>query len=128
MTNYDKKYYSDLWNSIDFEKAQDSLDNFQERLAIASKEKNWNKVKHLQQFITDSIEIRCLVVKNVIQDSGRRPGVDGILWISDSDKAKGACLLPRMITKLNLFVELLFKIKIKQKNVISEFLLSKTDA
>ena len=40
MINYDKKYYSNLWNSMDFEKAQDSLDNLQERLAVAFKEKN----------------------------------------------------------------------------------------
>lgn len=93
MINNNKKYYSDLWNSIDFGKAQDSLDSLQERFVIASKERNWNKVKQLQQSITDSIEIRCLVVKKVIQESGRRPGVDDILWVSDSDKAKGALSL-----------------------------------
>lgn len=114
MTNYDKNYYSDLWNSIDFEKAQNSLDNLQERLAIASKEKNWSKVKHIQQFITDSIGIRCLVVGNIIQGSGQRPGVDGILWVSDSDKAKGACSL----TSDNYKAQPFRRVVIQDKNKI----------
>ena len=91
--DYKEKYYSNLWRKIDFEKTQTFLYTLQEKLSIESKKKNWDKIEQIQNFITDSIEIRSLIVKKVIQESGKRPGVDGVLWISDSDKYKGAMSL-----------------------------------
>ena len=61
-----EKYYSNLWRKIDFEKTQNFLYTLQEKLSIESKRKNGDKVKQIQNLITNSIEIRSLIVKKVI--------------------------------------------------------------
>lgn len=48
MANNNKKYYSNLWNSIDSEKAQHSLDSLQERLVVTS-------LSVPETFLTDKI-------------------------------------------------------------------------
>ena len=113
--DYKEKYYSNLWRKIDFEESQNFLYALQEKLSIESKRKNWDKIKYIQDLITNSIEIRSLIVKKVIEGSGKRPGIDGILCISDSDKYKGAISLVPDNYKAKPFRRIVIQDKHKNK-------------
>lgn len=48
----------------------------------------WNKVRVLQRLLTHSFSARCLAVKRVTTDQGKKtPGVDGIIWDTPEKKA-----------------------------------------
>lgn len=51
------------------------------RIAKATKERRWNKVKALQHLLTRSQAAKLRAVKRVTSNKGKdTPGVDGILW------------------------------------------------
>lgn len=93
LSDFGEKYYSKRWRQMDWENANQILKKLQKRLAMAEYEHNNAMVTNIQKLITDSIEIRALAVKKVTDQSGRRPGIDGVLWLSDADKMKGAMSL-----------------------------------
>ena len=93
LSDFGEKYYSKNWRQMDWENAHQMLKNLQKQLSIAQHEHNSTRVTTIQKLITDSVEIRALAVKKVIDQSGRRPGIDGVFWFSDEDKMKGAMSL-----------------------------------
>ena len=67
----------------------------QEELAQAAFERDWRKVSWLQDKLLNSWPAKVLAVKEVA-DADSVPGVDGVLWITDVQKAKAAkCLTLR---------------------------------
>jgi len=69
------------WNSIDWKEAQQHVRRLQMRIAKAVQEERWNKVKSLQNLLTNSFYAKQLAVKRVTSNKGKStPGVDGILW------------------------------------------------
>lgn len=51
------------------------------RIAKATKDRRWNKVKALQHLLTRSLAAKLLAVKRVTSNKGKNtPGVDGVLW------------------------------------------------
>lgn len=69
------------WTSIKWQEAQRHVRRLQVRIAKAVKEERWNKVKSLQNLLTNSFYAKLLAVKRVTSNKGKStPGVDGILW------------------------------------------------
>jgi RNA-directed DNA polymerase len=69
------------WTSINWEEARRHVRRLQVRIAKAVKEGRWNKVKSLQNLLTNSFYAKQLAVKRVTSNKGKStPGVDGILW------------------------------------------------
>lgn len=76
------------WTSIDWEQAQRAVKKLQVRIAKAVREGRWRLVKSLQWLLTHSYSAKCLAVKRVTTNKGKRtPGIDGILLRKPEDKA-----------------------------------------
>jgi RNA-directed DNA polymerase len=53
----------------------------QTRIAKATRDQNWRRVKALQRFLVNSFSAKALAVKRVSENDGKRtPGVDGEIW------------------------------------------------
>ena len=75
------------WHQIDWKHVNQTVRGIQIRIAKATKEENWRKVKALQRFLTRSFCGRALAVRRVTENQGRRtPGVDRALWSTPEAK------------------------------------------
>jgi RNA-directed DNA polymerase len=84
------------WHNIDWTKAHQTVRRLQVRMAEATRQGRWNKVKALQWLLTHSFYARALAVKRVTENQGKRtPGVDGITWSTLESKAKAILSLKR---------------------------------
>lgn len=69
------------WKAINWREAERHVRRLQIRIAKAVKEERWNKVKSLQNLLTNSFYAKLLAVKRVTSNKGKNtPGVDGLLW------------------------------------------------
>lgn len=69
------------WHSFDWAKIQSSVRKTQLKIAQATRDKDWRRVKRLQRLLTHSLHGRCLAVRRVTENRGRKtPGVDGEKW------------------------------------------------
>ncbi|MBB3101943.1 group II intron reverse transcriptase/maturase [Azomonas macrocytogenes] len=69
------------WHSLDWANIQTSVRKTQLRIAQATREEDWRRVKRLQRLLTHSLYGRCLAVRRVTENRGRKtPGVDGEKW------------------------------------------------
>lgn len=79
------------WKTIDWRRAENSVNNLQSRIARAAKEENWSEVHRLTRLLTRSYFARLLAVRQVTSsDGGVTPGVDGIVWLTPAEKMRGA--------------------------------------
>ena len=84
------------WHSIDWAQAHRNVRRLQRRIAKATREGRWGKVKALQWLLTHSLHGKTLAVKRVTENQGKRtPGVDGELWSTPGSKAKAVVSLRR---------------------------------
>lgn len=75
------------WHSLDWAKIQTSVRKTQLKIAQATGEGNWRRVKRLQRMLTHSFHGRCLAVRRVTENRGRKtPGVDGEKWATPRSK------------------------------------------
>jgi len=75
------------WDSIDWDQVQCEVMKLQVRIAKATKLGRWNKVKALQWILTHSFSAKCLAIKRITTNRGKKtPGVDGIILKKDKDK------------------------------------------
>jgi len=75
------------WVSIDWKRVQRNVRAMQIRLAKASKEGDWRRVKSLQRWLPRRFSAKVLAVKRVTENQGKRTaGVDGQLWDTPSQK------------------------------------------
>lgn len=66
------------WHSLDWAEIQASVRKTQLKIAQATGDGNWRRVKRLQRMLTHSLHGRCLAVRRVTENRGRKtPGVDG---------------------------------------------------
>jgi RNA-directed DNA polymerase len=71
----------DPWDQISWPSAHDYVRRLQIRIAKATREQNWRRVKALQRFLVNSFSAKALAVKRVSENDGKRtPGVDGEKW------------------------------------------------
>jgi RNA-directed DNA polymerase len=69
------------WHAIDWRLVQRNVRTMQKRIAKATREGDWRRVKALQRSLTHSFSARALAVRRVTENQGKRtPGVDGALW------------------------------------------------
>lgn len=79
------------WSAINWRKVQKNVRVMQHRLAKATLEGNWRRVKTLQRWLTRSFCAKAAAVKRVTENQGRRTaGVDRQLW--DTPQLKHAAI------------------------------------
>jgi RNA-directed DNA polymerase len=76
------------WTTIDWRTVNQNVRRLQARIVKATQEGRWNRVRVLQRLLTHSFSARCLAVKRVTTNQGKKtPGVDGIIWDTPEKKA-----------------------------------------
>lgn len=84
------------WDTINWQTIEQQVLRLQMRIAKATREKRWGKVKALQWLLTHAFSAKLLAVQRVTSNTGRNtPGVDGQIWRTPAQKLKGALSLPR---------------------------------
>jgi len=84
------------WHDLDWATIQQSVRKTQLKIAQATRESDWRRVKRLQRMLTHSFYGRCLAVRRVTENRGRKtPGVDGETWGSPSAKLRAVSSLSK---------------------------------
>ncbi|HCE7101334.1 group II intron reverse transcriptase/maturase [Pseudomonas aeruginosa] len=69
------------WHDLDWARIQQTVWKTQLKIAQATREGDWRRVKRLQRLLTHSFYGRCLAVRRVTENRGRKTsGVDGETW------------------------------------------------
>ena len=69
------------WMSIDWHHVHRTVRGMQIRIAKATQEGDWRRVKALQRMLTRSLTAKMLAVRRVTENQGKRTaGVDRVLW------------------------------------------------
>ena len=85
------------WDAIDWQPIEANVRRLQMRIAKATREGRWGKVKALQWLLTHSFSAKLLAVRRVVRNRGRHTaGVDGCLWRTSRQKLQAARSLQRM--------------------------------
>lgn len=80
-------YRIDGWHQINWSEAHQQVKRLQIRIAKATQEGKWRKVKCLQRLLTRSFYGKALAVKRVTQNRGHRTsGIDGVRWNTSAAK------------------------------------------
>jgi RNA-directed DNA polymerase len=80
----------DMWLQTDWSRIEADVKRLQMRIAKATLEGRWGKVRALQHLLTRSHSGKMLAVKRVTENRGKRtPGVDGKIWSSPGAKWNG---------------------------------------
>jgi len=76
------------WDSIDWVSVNANVRRLQSRIVKATEQQRWGKVKALQRLLTRSFSAKAMAVKRVSENAGKRtPGVDGVRWNTNRQKA-----------------------------------------
>ena len=77
----------DKGNHAQWDRLEKQVKRLQFRIAKATREGRWNKVRCLQRLLTRSYAAKALAVKRVTQNRGKRTcGVDGRLWSTPNSR------------------------------------------
>lgn len=69
------------WHSINWRQVHRQVRGLQVRIAEATKQQQWRRVKQLQRLLVRSFAARALAVKRVTENRGKETaGVDGEIW------------------------------------------------
>jgi RNA-directed DNA polymerase len=80
-----------IWDAIDWRPLIECVQRLQMRIAKATREGRWGKVKALQWLLTHSSSAKLLAVRRVASNPGRNTaGVDGIVWKTAGQKLRAA--------------------------------------
>jgi RNA-directed DNA polymerase len=76
------------WHQINWRHAERNVRRLQTRIAQATQQGKWGKVKALQHLLTHSLSGKALAVRRVTENTGKRTaGVDGQTWNTPEQKA-----------------------------------------
>ena len=79
------------WDQIDWPVAHRRVRRLQTRIAKATREQDWRRVKALQRFLVNSFSAKALAVKRVSENDGKRtPGVESREATSRDARSRGA--------------------------------------
>ena len=82
------------WDRIDWPTVHRRVRGLQIRIAKATREQDWRRVKALQRFLVNSYSAKAMAVKRVSENDGKRtPGVDGEIWTTPEAKWRA---IPRL--------------------------------
>ena len=77
------------WDQIHWPSVHDHVRRLQTRIAQATRNEDWRRVKALQRFLVNSFSAKALAVKRVSENDGKRtPGVDGETWTTPEAKGQ----------------------------------------
>jgi RNA-directed DNA polymerase len=77
----------DNWHAIDWRRVERNVRGMQIRIAKATREGNWRRVKALQRMLTRTLSAKLYAVRRVTQNQGARTaGVDRELWDSPESR------------------------------------------
>ena len=77
------------WDHINWPLVHDYVRRLQTRIAQATRNEDWRRVKALQRFLVNSFSAKALAVKRVSENDGKRtPGVDGETWATPEVKSQ----------------------------------------
>src|SRR5271166_1727734 len=75
------------WDHVDWPIVHRRVRGLQIRIAKATRDQDWRRVKALQRFLVNSYSAKVLAVKRVSENDGKRtPGVDGEIWSTPEAK------------------------------------------
>ena len=75
------------WDEIAWPIVYLRVRRLQTRIAKATREQDWRRVRALQRFLVNSFSAKVLAVKRVSENDGKRtPGVDGEIWSTPEAK------------------------------------------
>src|SRR5579863_5255813 len=75
------------WDQIPWPIIHRRVRGLQTRIAQATRDQDWRRVKALQRFLVNSFSAKALAVKRVSENDGKRtPGVDGETWATPEAK------------------------------------------
>src|SRR5260370_32488059 len=84
------------WYAIDWPTIQRNVRRLQVRIAQATKEGRWGKVRALQRLLTHSYSGKALAVRRVTENDGKKtPGVDQEIWDTPEKKIQAVHELKR---------------------------------
>lgn len=84
------------WGAINWHYVTSDVRRLQMRIAKATREGRYGKVKALQWLLTHSFNAKLLAIKRVTQNQGAKtPGIDGITWKTSKQKMEGVKSLRR---------------------------------
>jgi RNA-directed DNA polymerase len=84
------------WTAIEWKKVEAQVKRLQMRIAKATREKKYNKVKALQWMLTHSHSAKLVAVRRVTSNKGARtPGIDGVVWKTSKKKMAAVAELKR---------------------------------
>jgi RNA-directed DNA polymerase len=96
MTGASSAKQMEGWSTYQWPTIQKHVFRLQMRIAKAEREGKRGKVKALQRILTTSFYAKCLAVKRVTSSSGgKTPGIDGVTWGTDLQKARAISVLKR---------------------------------
>jgi RNA-directed DNA polymerase len=82
VSNEAKEWYTTDWRTI-----QRNVRRLQVRIAQATKEGRWGRVRALQRLLTRSYSGKVLAVRRVTENDGKKtPGVDREIWETPEKK------------------------------------------
>ena len=82
------------WDQVDWPIVHRRVRGLQIRIAKATRDRDWRRVKALQRFLVNSYSAKALAVKRVSENDGKRtPGVDGETWTTPEAKWRAIQLL-----------------------------------
>ncbi|TCA60991.1 group II intron reverse transcriptase/maturase [Rhizobium pisi] len=83
-----------MWDQTNWSQIEATVKRLQVRIAKATREGRWGKVKALQRLLTRSHSGKMLAVKRVTENRGKKtPGVDGEIWTTPVARWKGVMSL-----------------------------------
>jgi RNA-directed DNA polymerase len=84
------------WYAIDWQTIHHNVRRLQVRIAQATKEGRWGKVRALQRLLTHSYSGKVLAVRRVTENDGKKtPGVDREIWDTPEKKTRAVHELKR---------------------------------
>ena len=84
------------WGAINWRAHEQNVRRLQMRIAKATREERWGKVKALQWLLTHSASAKLLAVRRVVRNTGRHTaGVDGVIWRTSLQRLNAARSLQR---------------------------------
>ncbi|MDR5832842.1 group II intron reverse transcriptase/maturase [Caballeronia sp. LZ034LL] len=86
----------DTWHAVDWRRVERNVRGMQIRIAKATRECDWRRVKTLQRMLTRTLSAKLYAVRRVTQNQGARTaGVDRELWDSPESRWKAVGRLKR---------------------------------
>lgn len=87
---------SNDWQNLSWQKVDKQVFRLQMRIAKAAEVGKKGKVKALQHILTHSFYAKCLSIKRVTSNKGgNTPGIDGVIWRTDTQKSQAVLDLKR---------------------------------